>query len=342
MKEIFRQIQAFLGASPRPLLVILGPTASGKTGCSIELAHMLGQSRRGMELWGRDISAPQLSKVEIINGDSRQLYRFLSIGTAKISQEEMQGIPHHLIDVLDPKEEATAAWYKQEAVRTIGEIQKRGNVPLLVGGSMLYVSAVIDNLEFVAEADPQLREKLSREYDRDQGAALMRTLEERDPETALSLDPRNKVYLIRALEICLLAQGKASLAKKKSACPFDLFILGVTLPREELHQRINARVRQMFERGWVEEVRELLAQGYTTDDPGLESHGYREIAAAVRSGKWKAPRLCSGQVESGKFSTEQEQSLIAEISAKSRQYAKRQMTWWRGDSRIRWMADNAS
>ena len=325
MQEIVYQIQAFLERAKQPLLVILGPTASGKTAFSVDLALRLKESGPPSlpGSYGRARKG-----VEIINADSRQLYRHLDCGTAKITEEEMRGIPHHLLSVLDPREEVTAAWYKREATRIIDDIHRRGALPMLVGGSMLYISAIIDNLEFAGEADPELRRKLSEEYDRDQGASLMKKLEERDPESALSIDPRNKVYLIRALEICLLSEGKASRAKKKSACPYDLFILGITRPRAELHRRINERVRQMCAAGWGEEVRGLLARGYTTDDPGLKSHGYREIGETVQSTEYK--------VQSTKYPSLSE-SLMDEIASKTRQYAKRQLTWWKGDERIRWI-----
>lgn len=301
------ELLAWLRKVDQPLIVVLGPTASGKTAYSVHLAHAFVEAGRG---------------AEIVNADSRQLYRFLDIGTAKIMPEAMQGIPHHLLDVLDPKEEVTAAWYKERAVQSIDGILERGKLPMLVGGSMLYISAIIDNLEFVQEADPALRAQLSAAYDGDHGAALFVQLQERDPEAALGIDPRNKVYLLRALEISLLAQQALSAAKKKSASPYDLFVIGVQCPRAALHRRINERVRQMFDAGWVEEVRGLLKRGYTMNDPGLKSHGYREIASVLANGQ---------------LSSDRELQLIADISAKTRQYAKRQMTWWKHDPRIHWI-----
>ncbi|MDD5751426.1 MAG: isopentenyl transferase family protein, partial [Candidatus Peribacteraceae bacterium] len=128
------ELSAWLRKVDQPLIVVLGPTASGKTAYSVHLAHAFVEAGRG---------------AEIVNADSRQLYRFLDIGTAKIMPEAMQGIPHHLLDVLDPKEEVTAAWYKERAVQSIDGILERGKLPMLVGGSMLYISAIIDNLEFV-------------------------------------------------------------------------------------------------------------------------------------------------------------------------------------------------
>lgn len=301
---ITREIVDFLRRATNPLLVLVGPTASGKTAQSIEIAMALKNKGRG---------------VEIVNADSRQLYKFLDIGTAKITLEEMCGIPHHLLSVLDPREEVTAAWYKQEAERVIAEIHTRGNIPFLVGGSMLYVSAVIDNLQFAERPDPELRKKLSRDLESRGAEELYAQLEELDPEGALSIDPRNPVYLLRALEVCLTSGMTLAQAKKRHASPYDLFIIGKDRAREELHRRIHERTEVMFAHGWVEEVRELLNRGYTENDPGMGSCGYREIADAISNGKWNCDEL------------------IETIAAKTRQYAKRQMTWWRNDQRIRWI-----
>lgn len=296
-------IISFIGTAARPLLVLVGPTASGKTDLSLSIAEGLRAQGRG---------------VEIINADSRQLYCHLDIGTGKIRPEEMRGIPHHLLNVLDPKEGVTAAWYKAEAERVIGEIHARGNIPFLVGGSMLYVSAVIDNLQFVKKADRALRERLEEEYDRDQGATLYRRLAAQDPETAVSFDRRNKPYVVRAMEI-LESIGTPSGAKRKEASPYDLLLFGLAIPRAALVQKIDARVEQMFADGWLEEVRSLLARGYRTDDPGLQSVGYRDIVTFLERGEPSLERLKES------------------IKAQSRQYARRQMTWWRRDERIHWI-----
>lgn len=261
--------------------------------------------------------------IEIVNADSRQLYRYMNIGTAKISQEEMVSIPHHLLDVLDPKDEVSAAWYKHEALRSIAEISVRGNIPILVGGSMLYISAVIDDLVFVEKPDPALRLQLSAEYDADGGAALYRQLQRLDPEGAVSIDPRNKRYLIRALEVCLVTGTSLHQAKRKSHSSFDLQLIGVSRPHEELHKRIVQRTNAMFEQGWVEEVDGLLRKGYSSDDPGMMSHGYRQIAEALTSHSVAEVRNDS--------------SLREIIAAQTRQYAKRQMTWWKRDQRIQWI-----
>lgn len=222
--------------------MVLGPTASGKTALSLEIASGLGNA-------------------EIVNSDSRQLYRHLDIGTAKIQPEEMQGIPHHLLSVLDPKEKVTVGWYKREAERVIDQILSRGNVPLLVGGSMLYISAITDGYVF---------------------------------------------------------EGRGM--KTRMPVLYDVRSFGVTWPRSELRARIKERTRELFEKGWIDEVRSLLARGYTRDDPGLESTGYREIMEALASG---------GSIN--------QNSLARDIARKTAQYAKRQMTWWRRNPRITWL-----
>ena len=300
--HVYKRLQDFIPTASKPLVVILGPTASGKTSFSIACARCIEHA-------------------EIINADSRQLYQYLDIGTAKITPEEMQGIPHHLLDVLDPKEEVTAAWYKKEAQGAIHDLHCKGKIPLLVGGSMLYISAVIDGLRFPPGADERTRSRLDAEYENDQGEALYAKLLEIDPDTALAFSKKNKPYLLRAMEIYEITKKKPSEARQKNSCPYDLLILGIDRPRQELTRRINLRTAELFTKGWVEEVRGLLKKGYTADDPGMKSHGYREIIAWLDSGK---PSL---------------EELQESIAAKTRQYAKRQLTWWRHDERIQWITD---
>lgn len=296
-------ILRFLEAARLPLIAIVGPTAGGKTAFSIELAHAL----RGEGM-----------TPEILNADSRQVYRAMDIGTAKISREEMQDVPHHLLNLLDPDEELTAAWYRDRAAEVIADIHARSGVPVLVGGSMLYVSAVTDGLQFVPAADPGVRERLSREYDADGGAALYTQLLEADPETAAAFDRANKPYVLRALEIMETTGEKPSIARRTSDVPYDLLMLGVERPRDELQRRITSRVPELLKRGWIDEVRALRDAGYSTKDPGMKSHGYREILEYLERGGDEA-------------------ALAETIAAKSRQYAKRQLTWWRPDPRIRWI-----
>jgi len=300
------------------LMVVLGPTASGKTKFSINLAKKFKSD------FGKDI--------EIINADSRQLYKYLDIGTAKVTKEEMQNIPHHLIDVLDPKEEVSVGWYQNEAKKAIKEIKERGNVPMIVGGSMLYISSITDELSMAPTPTEELRKKLIDEYDKDQGKTLHKRLSEVDPEVAGKIHINNKPRLVRAMEVYELTkkiksevvpQDELRPREKNSNIPIfqysNTLIMGIDIPREELHKRINERTKKMFEMGWIEEVRGLIDRGYGPDDPGVKSCGYREIMDAIESGELD------------------EAKLIETVAAKTRQYARRQLTWWRGDERIKWL-----
>ncbi len=298
--HIQKRLQEFISTASKPLVIVLGPTASGKTGISIGMTEWLDG--------------------EIVNSDSRQLYKYLDIGTAKITPEEMRGIPHHMFDVLDPKEEVTAAWYQKQATSVINQIHDRKKIPMLVGGSMLYISAVIDGLEFPEGSDPDLRRKLEAEYDQDGGKALYTELMEIDPDTALAFSPNNKPYVVRASEIYRSTGKKPSQARQQSASLYDLFIIGIERPRKELMRRINERTVELFKRGWIEEVQGLITKGYSSNDPGMKSHGYREIMKYIQENNPSLPDL-------------QEQ-----ISSKTRHYAKRQMTWWKNDARIRWIS----
>ena len=291
------------------LLVVVGPTASGKTAYSLTLAQ-------------------QVPRAEIVNADSRQLYTHLNIGTAKITKEEMQGIPHHLLDVLDPNEEVTVGWYQKEATRIIQDIHARGAVPILVGGSMLYVSAIIDNLHLAPAADDATRKRLMDEYDVDSGAALYKRLQILDPQSAATIHQHNKPHLVRAVEICELLQQPKSQAipgtqrkgGKHVEQLYDMQIFGMEWERDALVERINRRTELMFEQGWLAEVQSLLNAGYGPEAPAMKSHGYKEIMQYITTGE---PHSL--------------QELQESIAAKARQYAKRQMTWWRTDDRIEWI-----
>lgn len=284
----------------KPLIVVLGPTASGKTGFSMKLAEMIGSA-------------------EILNADSRQLYRHMDIGTAKISDAEKRGIPHHLFDVLEPTEDVSIAWYKEQATAIIEDCHKRGVVPILVGGSMLYISAVVDGLDPLPPVDPAIRERLEEEYDVDDGWSLYDRLVEIDPATAKSFESQNKRYVVRAMELYEKTGIPPSQLKKTIPPPYQILQFGMYWAREELTQRIDERTKEMLENGWIEEVEGLLDRGFTVSDPGMKSHGYREIIAWLQS-------------------DEQDKGVLMElIASKTRQYAKRQMTWWTGDDRINWL-----
>lgn len=296
----------FLQNAKQPLIVVLGPTASGKTDFSLEIADVLRASSL---------------QPEVVNADSRQLYRHLDVGTAKIKPEEMREVPHHLIDVLDVDAPVSIAWFKQEALPTIDGIQERGGVPLLVGGSMLYISSIIDGLEPLPAVDPETRSSLEAAYDQDDGVTLFARLQELDPVVAAGIDRKNKRYLVRALEL-IDATGKSITEQRtSSACPYDLLVFGIRRPRSELVERINARTEDMFARGWVDEVERMRTLGYRHEHPGMQSHGYREVLQWIEQGK-----------------QEKDFAALAErIAANTRQYAKRQMTWWNPDARIEWI-----
>lgn len=291
----------FLASAKRPpLIVVLGPTASGKTAFSVNLALHIG-------------------KAEIINADSRQLYKYLNIGTAKITDEEKRGVPHHLFDVLEPSEEVTIADYKKMAMDAIDDCHKRGVVPILAGGSMLYISAVVDGLEPLPAAPAELRARLEAEWDKDDGWTLYDKLVEIDPATAKSFEKQNKVYVVRAMELYEMTGRKPSDLKKTLPPPYDILQFGMHWSREALVERIDARTKILLQSGWIEEVEGLLDKGFTAADPAMKSHGYREVMQWLSSEDRDAAAL---------------ESVIA---AKTRQYAKRQMTWWEGDDRIEWI-----
>ena len=303
--DLLRCIDVFLEGTKKPLLVLLGPTASGKTALSLELANSVGG--------------------EIVNADSRQLYRFLDIGTAKIRKEEMQGVPHHLLNVKDPKEEVTVGWYQEAATKVIEDILARKKVPLLVGGSMLYISSVIDGLTLAPAADGALHLALEREYEQDQGVRLHKRLQEVDPEAAETIHPHNKPYVVRAMEIYETLKKPKSKVIEQKKCSYDTLLLGVQRERPDLKKKIAERVDSMFDAGWISEVRDLLARGYAASDPGLKSHGYREIVEYI------------GEIDrSGSdldFDIMQE-NLKKKIVSKTSHYAKRQLTWWKHDEMI--------
>jgi len=287
----------------RPLIAVVGPTASGKTAFSIALAQYMSG--------------------EVINADSRQLYRELNIGTAKITKEEMQGVPHHMIDVLSPNEEASVGWFQKHALQIADSILERGKVPLLVGGSMLYVSAITDGLSLAPPADSAIRKHLEEEYDRDDGQSLHKRLQHYDPEVAQRIHQNNKPRLVRAVEIFDNGWNntpKTQLWNSSESSPYDILILGVHMPREKSVVKINNRCASMFATGWVGEVQDLLDSGYSESDPAMKSHGYKEIMQYLQHGE-------PSSIE----------ELQESIAAKTRQYARRQMTWWKRDSRIHWI-----
>jgi tRNA dimethylallyltransferase len=305
-----------LASAARPLVVVLGPTASGKTAFSIDLAEDVAATSSEHGWLG----------AEVINADSRQLYRGMDIGTAKVTPEEARGVPHHLLDVLDPSEEVTMSWYKEQAEAAIAEILSRKHVPMLVGGSMLYISAVIDGLQPLPAVPAEIRQKIKEEYEKDDGKTLHARIAAADPESAQTFHPNNRHAIIRAAELLEMTGSAPSTLKTQSEVPYDLLMFGMRWPREKIVERINARTDVLLTGGWIPEVRGLLARGFGVDTPGLMSHGYREVAATILA----HPDWTDAEVTAD--------PELREIVAKNtRDYAKRQMTWWRGDERIVWM-----
>ncbi|MCI0478183.1 MAG: tRNA (adenosine(37)-N6)-dimethylallyltransferase MiaA [Anaerolineales bacterium] len=284
-----------MDTSTKPLIAIIGPTAVGKSALALQLA----QEFRG----------------EIVSADSRQVYRGMDLGTAKPSPAEQQLTPHHLIDLVNPNEPFTLAEYQPRAYAIIAQIHARGNTPFLVGGTGLYVRAVLEGLAIPRVApDPQRRKELERE----DAAILYARLQQLDPVAAARIEPRNKRRVIRALEVCETAGKPISELQTLHAPNFRILRIGLTMPREELYARINARVDQMIAAGLIEEVRALLARGYASKLPAMSGLGYRQIAAYLNG-------------------TSTREEAIHCLKRDTRRFVHHQYSWFRlDDPRIRW------
>lgn len=287
---------------PRPrLVVITGPTATGKTGVAIELARMVGG--------------------EVVSADSMMVYRGMDIGTAKPTAAEMRGVPHHLIDLVRPDGDFSVAKYQDLAERAIADITGRGFLPLLVGGTGLYVRAVVDGYRFPAKGDPVLRARLVDEARRSGAAGLHARLAAVDPRAAAGLHVNDVRRVIRALEVYYLTGRPISDHHERDASRpprYRLSMFALMIEREVLYRRIEDRVDRMVARGLVEEVAGLLARGYTTDLVSMRGLGYKETAAFVRG------------------ETDLEEAIRL-LKRNTRRFAKRQLTWFRRDPRLTWI-----
>lgn len=243
-----------------PLIVLLGPTAVGKTELSLRLCEAFNG--------------------EVVGADSRQIYRFMDIGTAKPSLAERQRVRHHLIDIRDPDQTLTLAEYQQLAYQTIDAIHQRGRIPFLVGGTALYIRAVVQGLRIPeVPPDPALRAKLEAELAQTGVGALFQRLQTLDPATAAVIDAQNPRRVLRALEIVLLT-GKSKVELEGAFPPaYRIVQIGLDRPRDELYHRIDQRVDAMIAHGLVAETQRLLAAGYQPPLPSISSLGYREIIA---------------------------------------------------------------
>jgi tRNA dimethylallyltransferase len=286
--------------NPHSLIVIVGPTAAGKTALSLELADALGG--------------------EIVSADSRQVYRGMDIGTAKASPAARARVPHHLLDIVNPDQALTLAEYQRLAYATIDDILARGRLPFLVGGTGQYVHAVVEGWNIPAVAPrPELRAELEAIAQAEGVETLHRRLASLDPVAAGRIDRRNVRRVIRALEVCLVTGRPISELQRKNPPPYRIVQIGVTHSRPELYSRIDARVERMIADGLVDEVRRLVACGYGWDLPAMAGLGYQQI----------------GQYLRGEISLAE---AIALIKRGTRRFVHQQYTWFRlDDPGIRWV-----
>ena len=278
------------------LVVILGPTATGKSYCGIELAKRF----RG----------------EIISGDSMLVYRKMNIGTAKPSEEELHTVPHHLVNILPPDASYSVADFQQQATELVHQIAQRGNLPILVGGTGLYIKALLEDYRFSSvEENPELRQRLET-YAREQGTAkLFDWLRKEDPNAAARLHPNDVRRVVRALETAL--SGDKVSQEKQHELKYDATVFGLSMERDFLYERINQRVDRMLEAGLEEEVRTLLKAGVSTGCLSMKSLGYRQMAEYL-----------TGQCD---FAT-----AVDNIKKGTRHFAKRQITWYKKMPYIHW------
>jgi tRNA dimethylallyltransferase len=284
--------------SPLPVVAVVGPTAVGKSDLAVALAQRIGG--------------------EVVNTDSMQLYRGMDVGTAKLPAEERQGVPHHLLDVLDVSEAASVAEFQRWAREAITDCRSRGVLPVLVGGSALYTRAVLDRFDFPG-TDPAVRDRYEGQLAEVGPAALHRRLAELDPEAAERIIPTNGRRVVRALEVIELTGRpfSASLPRQEYA-DLDTVQIGLDCPREVLDGRIELRVRRMWQAGLVEEVRRLEARGLRGGRTASRALGYQQVLAFL-----------AGEC------TEQE-AYDATVRG-TRRFARRQDSWFRKDPRIHWL-----
>lgn len=286
-----------------PLLVIAGPTASGKSDAAVELA--------------------QIFNGEIVSSDSMQVYKYMDIGTAKVSMATRTQIPHHMLDVVEPDADFSLAQYKEEADKIIIDIWQRGRLPLLAGGTGLYSKAVVENYPLdKLPFNVSCRDELNRMWDERGGEYMSHWLEKVDPETAAKAKDRRRI--VRALEVfTLTGMSQAEIHRRgKVASPYDPLIFALTLPRPQLYQRIDSRTEDMVAQGLVEEYKDLLKKGYSPEDKAMQGLGYYHAGMHI-AGYWSR------------------EEMIATLQRDTRRYAKRQLSWFRGMEDVIWI-DNSN
>jgi len=280
--------------------IIVGPTGVGKTDLSLMVAEKL--------------------PVEIVSADSRQIYRHLSIGTDKILDSIRKKIPHHMIDICNPDEYFSAGMYSRIARKVIGEIQQRGKVPLVVGGSGFYISALVDGIFELDVHDNQVRAGLHERLRREGQESLYAELKKCDAEYASKISPADKQRTMRALEIYIVTGRSFSSWHERDTepAPFKPLMIGLTMERQILYERIEKRVEKMLEAGLMNEVQKLIHMGYRPGMNALNTVGYKEAFQYLQ----------------GELTFDE---MVDLIKRNSRRYAKRQLTWFRRDTRIRWI-----
>lgn len=303
-RRAFPSMPAETPAQPLiPLVVIAGPTATGKTALALALAERLRPA------W----------EAEVVSADARQIYRLMDIATAKPTPAERARVPHHLLDLVWPNETLTVAEYQAKANAAIADIWARGRLPLLVGGAGLYIRAVADGLAIPAVApQPEVRAELEALRATEGVAALHARLVALDPVAAARIDARNPRRLIRALEICLVTGRPLSEQQGARPTPYRSLYFGLNMERDALYARADARIDAMLAAGLVAETEELLARGYGWSLPSMSSLGYREVGAFLRG-----------------EATLDEAMLRFKLATHG--YIRRQLTWFRRDERITWL-----
>jgi tRNA dimethylallyltransferase len=281
-------------------IVICGATATGKSDLAVELAKEIG--------------------AEIINADSMQIYRGMDIGTAKLRIEERGGIKHHLLDVLEVSQDATVAWYQELARKAVDEIHQAGKDAIIVGGTGLYIKSVLDDLNF-PDTDAQVRQRLTEEAKLFGILSLFDRLTQLDPAAAAAIDVQNERRVIRALEVIEIT-GKpftANLPREDSSRFPDAIQFGLVMDRAELGERVEARIDRMWEQGFVNEVDSLISQGIIEGTTARRALGYAQIIA-----------MREGEIS--------ESAAIEDTKRATRQYVRRQETWFSRDARIQWIS----
>ena len=287
--------------SKLPVLCIVGPTATGKSDLGIAVAKAV--------------------QGEVLSADSMQVYKGMDIGTAKLSKDEMEGVPHHLLNLVYPDEPFSVADWTVAADTAIAQLHARGKLPIVVGGTGLYIRAMTEDLDFAEQpGHAAIREKWQVFLEENGPSRLHEELKQRDVTTAQRLHPNDVRRVIRALEV-YEATGQPMSSQYdwgRQGGRYHTVLFGLTLPREALYERINLRVDKMVEAGLYDEVKQLLSQGYGEHNTSMQAIGYKEMVRAVR----------------GEISVD---DAIADIKQATRRFAKRQLSWFRRDNRIEWM-----